>query len=64
MTCASHVSRDGNDGIMTVSLEEAVMVTETKFLMSTTTHSGILETAEEFEDSIKQALHANVSQGE
>ena len=48
--------RDGNDRVVTLFLEEAVTVTETKFLMSTETYSEILEIAEQFKDSIKRAL--------
>ena len=40
-------------------LEEAVTVTETKFLMSTETYSEILEIAEQFKDSIKRAIRLN-----
>ena len=48
--------RDGNDGVVTLFLEEAVTVTETKFLMSTETYGEILEIAEQLKDSIKRAL--------
>ena len=48
--------QDGNDGVVTLFLEEAVTVTETKLLMSTETYGEILEIAEQFEDSIKRSL--------
>ena len=36
----AHMLRDGiNDGVVTLFLEEAVTVTETKFLMSTETYN-------------------------
>ena len=57
----AHVLRDGNDRVVTLFLEEAVTVTETKFLMSTETYSKILEIAEQFEDSIKRALQSDES---
>ena len=55
----AHVLRDGNDGVVTLFLEEAVTVTETKFLMTTETYGEILEIAEQFEDSIKRALQSD-----
>ena len=57
----AHVLRDGNDGVVTLFLEEAVTVTETKFLMTTETYGEILEIAEQFEDSIKRALQSDES---
>lgn len=42
----AHVLRVGNHSAVTVSSEEAVTVTETKFLMSTETYSEILEIAD------------------
>jgi len=57
----AHVLRDGNDGVVTLFLEEAVTVTETKFLMSTETYGEVLEIAEQFEDSIKRALQSDES---
>ena len=53
--------RDGNDRLVTLLLEEAVTVTETKFLMSTEIYSEILEMAEQFENSIKRALQSDES---
>ena len=59
----AHVLRDGNDRVVTLFLEEeeAVTVTETKFLMSRETYSEILEIAEQFEDYIKRALQSDES---
>ena len=57
----AHVLLDGNDRVVTLFLEEAVTVTETKFLMSTETYSEILEIAEQFEDFIKRALQSDES---
>ena len=57
----AHVLRDGNDRVVTLFLEEAVTVTETKFLMSTETYSEILEIAEQFEDTINRALQSDES---
>ena len=57
----AHVLRDGNDRVVTLFLEEAVIVTDTKFLMSTETYSEILEIAEQFEDSIKRAFQSDES---
>ena len=56
-----HVLRDGNDRVVTLFLEKAVTVTETKFLMSTETYIEILEIAEQFEDSIKRGLQSDES---
>ena len=53
----AHVLRDGNDRVVTLFLEEAVTVTETKFLM----YSEILEMAEQFENSNKRALQSDES---
>ena len=54
----AHLLRDGNDRVVTLFLEEAVTVTETKFLTSTETYSEILEynRAIRIEDSIKRAF--------
>ena len=56
-----HVLRDGNDRVVTLFMDEAVTVTETKFVMSTETYSKILEIAKQFEDSIKRALQSHES---
>ena len=53
---SAHVLQDGNDRVVILFLEEAVPVTETKFLMSTETYSEI-----QFEDSIKRALQSDES---
>ena len=57
----AHVLRDGNDRVVTLFLEEAVTVPETKFLMPTETYSEILEIVEQSEDSIKRALQSDES---
>ena len=57
----AHVLRDGNDRVVTLFLEEAVTVTETKFLISKETYNEILEMVEQFEDSIKRALQSDES---
>ena len=53
--------RDGNDRVVTLFLEEAVTVTETKLLMSTETYSEILDTAEQFESKIPSSEHSDES---
>ena len=55
----AHVLRDGNDRVVTLFLEEAVTVTETKLLMLTETYSEILEITEQYEDSIKQVFQSD-----
>ena len=57
----THLLRDGNDRVVTLFLEEAVTVTETKFLISKETYNEILEMVEQFEDSIKRALQSDES---
>ena len=56
----AHVLRDGNDRVVTLFLEKAVTVTETKFLMSTETYSEIL-VIKQFEDSIERVLQSDES---
>ena len=52
----AHILRDSDDNAMTVCLDEAVTITETVYKMSVETYHEIQEIAEEFEDSLTQAL--------
>ena len=60
----AHALCDKSDNIIIVTIDEAVTVTEMKFLMSVDTFSEVLGIAEEFEDSIKKALDSNENQDE
>ena len=57
----AHVLRDVNDRVVTLFLEEAFTVTETKFFMSTEIYSEVLEISEQLRDSIKRALQSDES---
>lgn len=57
----AHLLRDRNDRVVTLFLEEAVTVTETKFLTSTETYSEILDTTEQFESKIPSSEHSDES---
>lgn len=45
--------RDESDNVVIVSLEQAISLTDTRYLMSVETFSEILEFTQQFEDSVQ-----------